>query len=433
MKNLKLLCIASNDSFVKASIPILQAYATKHFDIQSYIYTTPNKPITLEHIQELGFDFPFIKGSPEKIWDLIPDLMSFDAILLSVSGGDMYRFLKSFGEKYSKNQKRPVMIGGYCGLVYEGFLNGYLNRSPLDVLFVNSQHDHDLFMEFAKALRLNPENICLTGLPLLDVQTQKLTQITPNENRGLVFAGQVNVPFTKIERTYIVSKLIEYARTHPQERVYLKPRVRKHQKAYHHVTYHYEDLLRDVAKVTEVPDNFELTYEPLSSLFEKTNHCVTVSSTAIIEAHIRGLYTDLLFDFGIHAHYGNEYFQHSGALSTFDNILKGHKSQFDTQWVQRHILSDGNNAIRVVERTIEELKTTKSRWINPVESSFTIKQKSGYHAFTQWYFDRIVKKSIRGSLYVGVRWVYRKCKQLLRLFLPAEAKRIIYRTKNQKR
>ncbi len=317
MKNL--LIITCYDSFLKASLNLAKIFKANQYSIDYFIYTD-YRDIDHYHFREIGFDYPYKSGW---IKDLFNDkkLFEYNAIMLSMEGPVIHKFYQVFVEQIATLHltRRPVLFAGYVGIIYEKFMQGFMDRQPVDVYYVNCNHDLELFKSYCQKLKLPQENIFLTGLPMLDTAHH----LKPDRQRranSLLFAGQPTVPKSFRERKFIVQKLLDYARAHPDEKIYFKPRHRPNQSTLHVVMFHYEDIILHLKRNKKIPPNFILTYEPILKLLQKVDMCLTVSSTASFEALCMGIPVGIIVDFGISEKYGNYYFAHSNCITTFNKL-----------------------------------------------------------------------------------------------------------------
>lgn len=351
----KLLIMASHDSFIKATFSIKAEFYRRGFDVQYYLVESFGG-IDLAHMREIGFNDPFESGPIESIWQRI-DVLEQDAICLSLAGSHIEWFQNAFNQRIlaGRSGRRPVIFGGYCGLVFKEFLQGYLDRQGLDVFFVNSRHDLELFQSYSKSLNLGSDNLYLSGLPMLDASTMADKQVEEENDQGrplkaMIFADQPSVPHTMAARRFIIEQLLELARQNPELIVYFKPRHRPSQNSHHETAHHSEKILKSLKKSGVVPSNFILTYEKLSELFPKCDTLLTVSSTAALEAYLYGLRIGIIHEVGISEQFGNYYFIDSGALVTFQEISAGRRNfGFSPQWARQRFLADGCNTQRVAD------------------------------------------------------------------------------------
>ena len=344
----KLLVISCYDSFLKASFNIASVFKKNRYRVKYFIYKD-YQDIDARHFKEIGFEDTYESGW---IKDLFrnDDILEFDAIMLSMEGPAIHKFYQLYAKHIGERPlpSRPVLFAGYVGIVYENFMQGFMDRQPLDVYYVNCKNDLKLFKKYCRKLKLPADNLVLTGLPMLDTAYR----LVPERNRSskaLLFAGQPTVPKSFKERAYIIRYLVGYARTHPHEKIYFKPRHKPNQSTFHLAMYHYEDIFRYLRKRESIPSNFILTYQPILDLLKQVDLCLTVSSTAAFEALCMGIPVGFLADFGISEKYGNYYFADSGCLTTLNRLDLNNLPSMDPAWRKSYFHCHGRNTMRVFE------------------------------------------------------------------------------------
>lgn len=346
MSTKKLLVAACYDSFLKASLNVANTFTNKNYQVDYFIYKD-YRDSDNKHFREIGFGYTYKKGW---IQDLFRDdrIFDYDAIMLSMEGPAIHKFYQLFSKRICELylKRRPILFAGYVGIVYENFMQGFMDRQPVDIYYVNCKYDLELFGEYCRRLKLPSDNIILSGLPMLDT-AYKLKPNRHKKSKALLFAGQPTVPKSLAERTHVIKKLIEYATLHPDEIVYFKPRHKPFQSTFHMVMFHYEDILSYLRKKHKIPTNFIFTYEPILELLKKVDLCLTVSSTAAFEALCMGVPVGFIADFGISEKYGNYYFAHCNCMTTFERLDLKNPTSMDTQWLDSHYYCDGQNTERV--------------------------------------------------------------------------------------
>lgn len=342
----QLLIVTCHDSFLKASYCIAEIFKDKGYTV-NYFIQVDDKRIDKDHFRDIGFFDDYQKGM---IADLFIDdlIFKYDAIMLSLDGPSINGFLKRYYDKIfiSNRRKRPILFSGYVGIVYENFIKGFLDRQGVDVFYVNSEHDLNLFSSFSRQLGLDYDNIKLTGLPMLDL-AYRLGDSSGKKYNSILFACQPTVPKAFHQRKRIASKFIEYAKNNPEKKIYFKPRHKPQQSTFHIVKFHYHDIFSNLKKKTGIPPNLIITYDPILELLKKVDLCVTISSTASFEAICMGKEIAYLTDFGISELYGNHYFIGSGCMASFRDIMNNKSFKINEVWKNYHFLCDGKNSERV--------------------------------------------------------------------------------------
>ncbi len=377
----KLLICCGFDSFIKASYPVCKVFERNGY-LVNYFLLNDGGVVDKKHLAEIGFDHQFESGPLRKILNN-QSLSKYQAVMLSLKGPEIYQVMSVLSDVEWPYPCRPVFFGGYCGIVYEKFAIGLLARQPLDVFFVNSKHDYDLFHSMLAEYGIcDVSNIKLTGLPLLDLSHNLPF---PSENRkikNLLFAGQPTVPESLTERTCVVHFLIEYCEKYPDRNVYLKPRHRPNQDSVHKTLFHYQRIMESISKKRTLPPNLQLTYESILHLLDRVDFCLTVSSTAAFEAVNKGVNVGFLMDFGVREDYGTTYFASSGCAVNFNSLLADKQIKPNLSWWSDRYLSDGNNSQRLfdaVDAIVNHIQESKE--LLPFRHNFNKEISSYYEEF----------------------------------------------------
>lgn len=250
---------------------------------------------------------------------------AYDVVVLALVGGTVRAVLQGLAEL--SPARRPVIVTGYVGVVYEKLADGLLLRHGADVVLANSRHDAERFRAVYEGVGADPGSVVEAALPFLGG-----APYAPEPGRDtLVFAAQPSVPVTKAERAYVLRRLVEHARLHPDREVLLKLRSKPGEHTTHLEEFPYQKLVRELS----VPANFRLVYGHMGEVLDRTDLLVTVSSTAALEALHRRIPTAILTDLGVREALGNHHFIGSGLLSSFDRLDARAVPRPDEKWLAR--------------------------------------------------------------------------------------------------
>ena len=349
-------------------------------------------------------------------------------VVLACMGGAVQALLQGLSRAWAGRSQRPVVVTGYVGLVYEHVIDGLLARTGADILLANSEHDLDLFRAALRAVGVDPESVVRTALPFLGGAPHDPTAAGRDRPFTLTFAAQPGVPQAKAERRYALAQAIEHAARHPQRHVVVKLRGRLGERTTHVEPFHYASLLPDA----DLPDNLEIAYGPMAPILDRTDLCVTISSTAAVEAMHRSIPTGILVDFGVREVLGNHVFLNSGALTSWRALHDGDVPVVDPQWAGYHGVLDDDPysapAKRVAELVGEPLP--------PLQPWFTIADSAAYlpALMTRYGLDadgspsasssaggqaplhsRLVRAAARRAYGVGVRVLEPRIKRIAQL------------------
>ena len=361
------ILIAAFDSQLKWADTIRRALQARGFGCQVMVPSDIRHAISDTQLADFG-------GSSVQYlpWaDLIQHSFEVDAVVLAIQGPQVSRFNHELFDAVAANGKRPpVMISGWVGVIIEKITAGYLERYSSDVVAVNSRSDLRTFQAVAGSLELPTENLLLSGLPLLNGGYQPAPTGTPI--RSVMFADQPTVPSSAGDRRYLYERLIDYARTHPDRSVVLKPRHRIGEDTFHKMKFHPESLLKGIDR----PANFTIDYTPISQRLADLDLMLTVSSTAALEAVGAGVRTAFITDLDVREQLGNHIFLGSGLLRTFDQVQRDEIGTPAADWIDDYFFaSDGRSpAEQIAARTLELVQDPKRSAPAAWKSSFFASQ-----------------------------------------------------------
>lgn len=261
---------------------------------------------------------------PHRLAELPPDVL-----VIALGGGGVVAAVHALAAGWPVERRRPVLVSGYFGVVYEKLVEGLVGRVGTDVVLANSPADVARFRSVYAGLGLDPAPIVEAGLPFL---AEPAGPAGPHPFT-LTFATQPSVPGSQLDRSYLVARLIRHARLHPDRRVLLKLRSVPGERVTHAEPYPYPALLR---RAGDLPPNLHLDIGAMTEVLAATDLLVTVSSTAALEAMHAGVPTVLLTDFGVRESLGNAHFVGSGCLASFDEVDDGLTPLVDAGWARQH-------------------------------------------------------------------------------------------------
>jgi hypothetical protein len=232
--------------------------------------------------------------------------------------------------------RRPVVVTGYVGVVYEKLADGLLLRHGADVVLANSRHDAERFRAVYEGVGADASSVTEAALPFLGGAPYEAA----DDRDTVVFAAQPSVPESRAHRTYLLRRLVEHARLHPHREVLLKLRSKPGEHTTHLEELPYQKLADKLPG--GLPPNFKLVYGHMGEVLDRTDLLVTISSTAALESLHRRIPTVLLTDLGVRESLGNHHFVGSGCLASWDQLDAGHRPSPDEEWVARQgVAADG--------------------------------------------------------------------------------------------
>ncbi|PCN47525.1 hypothetical protein Csp2054_11670 [Curtobacterium sp. 'Ferrero'] len=151
----------------------------------------------------------------------------------------------------------------------------------------------------------------------------------PGRRDSVVFAAQPSVPATREERAFLIRRLAETARAHPEWRVVIKVRATSGEHQTHHEEHPYAELLP-----VDAPPNLVVESGPMAEHLARAVALVTVSSTAVLEAVAAGVPALTLTDFGVSRQLINEVFVGSGLPGDTDDLVAGRFRTVESAWLR---------------------------------------------------------------------------------------------------
>jgi hypothetical protein len=272
----------------------------------------------------------------------------YDVIVLACVGGAVQAMLHGLARAWQAAPRRPVVVTGYVGVVYEKLADGLLLRHGADVVLANSRHDAERFRAVYLGVGVGSGSVVECALPFLGG-----ARYTPSAQAGgahpehpgdrpytVVFAAQPSVPESRADRVYLLRRAAEHARLHPEREVLIKLRSKPGEHTTHIEEHPYQRLATRLPG--GLPDNCRLVYGHMGEVLDRTDLLVTVSSTAALESLHRRVPTVVLTDLGVRESLGNHHFLGSGCLASWDQLDAGHRPEPDSGWLSRQgVAADG--------------------------------------------------------------------------------------------
>ncbi|WP_327409073.1 hypothetical protein OG458_17435 [Streptomyces sp. NBC_01281] len=295
---------------------------------------------------------------------------AYDVVVLALVGGAVQAVLHGLARAWEGRAKRPLVVTGYVGVVYEKLADGLLLRHGADLVLANSRQDADRFRDVYEGVGADAGSVTEVALPFLGGAAY-----TENDPYTVVFAAQPSVPENRKDRTYLLDRLIRHARLHPDREVLLKLR----SKPGEHTT-HIEELpYQKLVQKADPPANFRLVYGHMGEVLDRTDLLVTISSTAALESLHRRIPTVVLSDLGVREALGNHHFVGSGCLASWDQLDEGHRPVPDEAWVARQgVAAEGSyeTAFDAARTRITELVAAEK--LPPLAPYYTPVTAPGY-------------------------------------------------------
>ncbi|MFG2829061.1 DUF6716 putative glycosyltransferase [Streptomyces sp. NPDC048434] len=306
------------------------------------------------------------------------DRTRYDVVVLACVGGAVQAMLHGLARAWQRAERRPVVVTGYVGVVYEKLADGLLLRHGADVVLANSRHDADRFREVYRGVGADGGSVVECALPFLGGARYRGESATgARDPYTVVFAAQPSVPESRADRSYLLRRAVEHARRHPDREVLIKLRSKPGEHTTHIEELPYQKLAGKAAG--GLPANCRLVYGNMGEVLDRTDLMVTVSSTAALESLHRGIPTAVLTDLGIREVLGNHHFLGSGCLASWDELDAGHRPEPDAHWLARQgVAADGDyeRAFDAARARVTELRTADR--LPPITPYYTPRTAPGY-------------------------------------------------------
>ncbi len=242
-----------------------------------------------------------------------PAVREAGALGIFATGSKLAAFRRALEEAcatWGEGEARPAIFTGYNGLVYEKFEEGLAWRLGYDFIALNGERDRRAAVAF---LGRDDDCFVITGIGH-DVPP---VEREPTARPMLLFAEQVIVPSSYNERAYLAQELRRLAEENPRWDIVVKPRINLHETTFHKVRHHIEPLILSNGPL---PDNMEISYEPIEDLYRRARLFATISSTALFAALRAGIDSFVIGDFGIRNQLGTHVFVASGIMRNLHSI-----------------------------------------------------------------------------------------------------------------
>ncbi|MFG2973394.1 DUF6716 putative glycosyltransferase [Streptomyces sp. NPDC048331] len=252
----------------------------------------------------------------------------YDVVVLALVGGAVQAVLHGARALWPAPARRPVLVTGYVGVVYEKLADGLLLRHGADLVLANSRHDARRFRAVYEGVGADAAAVTETALPFLGGAPYE-----PAGSRAhtVVFAVQPSVPDSRADRAYLLERAAGHARKHPDREVLIKLRSRPGEHTTHLEEQPYQRLAERLPG--GLPANCRLVYGNMGEVLDGADLLVTVSSTAALESLHRSIPTAILTDLGIRETLGNHHFLGSGCLASWDQLDSGLLPTGDPVWL----------------------------------------------------------------------------------------------------
>ncbi len=380
----RVLVVAAFDSFLRAASFYAQHLQAAGAQVDYVLHEARRNQLSLAQAQAAG-----LHGIPDTLSMravLAKMRTGYDLVLLALDGARTRRITLALHDAAEKDaaRARPLLLSVFPGIVFRFQLEGMFCRMSSDLLLLNSPHDFALYEAARKALGLDASNAMMAGL---SVVPRHRDPAVDKPDGPIVYVAQPSVPAWKHERMFIVDRLAALAERCKRREVVIKPRHRKNETTLHVEHDPFEDMLAAVGKIRALPANLRVSHEPLRPLLGRAGGCLTVSSTAALEALALGVPTRVLTDVGIHEHLGNHFFLESGLLCEIDAIEEDFAYRLDAAWAARHMASAEERLDEFDQRVCDLLERRRIEPRLPVPGGRMFGRSRTFDDFVRAHFD----------------------------------------------
>lgn len=419
---MRTLVIADSDSRAKWANSLAESIQDKAHEISTIIIVTGSTPNESQLVAAgvTSFEYRTMYEFLETGFD-----QEYDNLILSTAGTSTFLCIWAFSreglEKFPglKSFPRPVIITGYVGLVLGQYIAGLSWREGSDLILVPSLETAEIFKEYKKSLKLVSlvEVVPLSFLKAA-VSNYRTSTKAPSENGFTVsFAAQAQRPASYEQRRYLAAQLVRYAIAHPQHRLIIKLRNLPGEQSTHFEAFDYPSLIKaELSKVSpgKVLPNLEFQTGSMVDSLKQSDLCLTVSSTAALEAMAMGIPTGVISDFGVTEALGNHIFAGSGCLIGTEEVLRGQMpTEPDANWMQkqsltRNLILQADSAFHQHLRELQMLRSFKE--LPPTLPFYSLTS-------TPWVVNDAIQRSILNESLLSKRSFWGKVAHSPKIFL----------------
>jgi hypothetical protein len=346
----KIVHLSTFDSFLRANKILSDYFGSKGVEVTHIILDVRMDQISNDQIGEIleGYEHQTLKI--QEAIDLLTK-MEFEWIILSAENRTCRRFFDLFS-RARFDGARPLVATIYPGILFRYHYDGFSARSPADLVLLNSRADCRNYRQLASALALDSGE-CFELGPITSIGSSCFKR---NEGSDLVvFFDQPSVPSSKVEKMYIFEQLSILADSHPKFRFGVKLRISPNQTTLHKGGHRTLDYLDEFNKgLASGRRKLELVSGSAREVISDAHLCLSVSSTALVEAISCGVPSVAITDFGIDEDYGGNFFVGSGICRSLDELNLVDLPALDDAWRVEN-LPDVDGRLRELYLKMQEL------------------------------------------------------------------------------
>ncbi len=260
-----------------------------------------------------------------------------DVVLLAASGPTVRTLAGQ--RRLRTSRQRPVLVTGLPGISLPASARVLEFRGGCDLLVVHSRRERRAYAELADQLD-SELAVGLARLPFLPA----ISPDTRPRNPGgeVVFAAQTRVPPAREQRRAVLEAL---ARVGPAGSAVVEQQSGVGEGHPTREAFPLRLLWDELVAEGRVrPDAVRFVAGPMTDSLSSARACVTVSSTAVLEAMAVGSSVLVLDDFGVGPELTNSIFAHSDCQGSLDDLAAGRFRRPADAWLRDNYFHDeGDN------------------------------------------------------------------------------------------
>jgi hypothetical protein len=315
------LAVADSDSYLKWSAATLAAMPAG-WTRRQVVVRSPIAPSLAQMRAATGGDLEVLGLT--RLLGLI-ERQRPDVLLLAATGPTVRTIAAQ--RRLRTTRHRPVLVSGLPGISLPATARAVDFRRGCDLLIVHSRRERRAFAELVDQSGADLA-VGLARLPFLPVAANPRPA---SDDGDVVFAAQARVPPQRNQRRAVLEAL---AKVEPVGSAVVKLRAGVGEEQTHRETFPLQMLWEElVAEGRVEPDAVRFVSGSMSEALSSARACVTVSSTAVLEAMAAGSSVLVLSDFGVSPEMINVVFEHSDCQGNLDDLVAGRFRQPSPAWL----------------------------------------------------------------------------------------------------
>jgi hypothetical protein len=330
---MKIAFISTYDSFVRANHILKEAFAEHGVEGDHIVMKMRIDQIHEDQIRKIL--------GPQRVhlFDLDETLQhlknsGYDWVFLALENASCRRFFERF-RHVEFTDRRPLVATHYPGIIFRHHYDGFSARMPADLVILNSKADVESYTSLRRSLGCHSDNFFCLG-PVTVVGCGKF--MFQPERKLVLFFDQPSVPHTKEEKTHVFEQLSILAGDYPEYEFCVKLRIGPKDSTLHRGGQAALEILKDFNEgLAPGRKALGLVDGPPRDLIARSVLCLSVSSTALIEAIACGCPAAAISDFGIDEEYGVSFFIGSGIVRNLEDLDLKDLPQISSEWQKRNM------------------------------------------------------------------------------------------------